>query len=754
MSCNDIPSLLDLQKAKLNADDFGRLMGTGTGTSTNGVTGQVRLTYNKVINDMNSEFDGMISDMNSEFDGQILNMGFTHIGTFASGATITNPRQTLLWDVADGGDGQEYGWSGSFPPAGKVVPPGSTPLTTGGIAVGSWISRFDPALRVQTREALRRSYAEAGYSVVGTFQAGFTLVNPNDVGIDETTGKGFTGPSGEVLPGTDPIGVGFVDRSGEVIRNQLSTSVLKLIGARFALRDVISLMDYATGDGVSDDIAAMDQAVAAAPNGAIIISPPGKTYAISRTWEVNKSNLKICLYGAKIVPIAGANREIAFNAVTIGTTSGAICEGVEFSAAEIDGATGGFDSGVRAQGVRRCYIRDNYIHDVGNPIANTKEAGFGIMSVGRSTSELNEDVFVTGNVIKNIGGKGNLAGDFVYISYTNGIIVDGNKGFSCPRMGISLTSYVTNAKIVNNYLSDINLAAIDLESNVKVNDLSQVYIAGNTLTRFGKKPSSGYVGGQFFGIDIHDTVNRVVIIGNIITDGDPDAIGNATTAIFGINNAKDVLISGNFITGVNKILTNLAGNAMRVLTITGNICYAKDSGIELAESPDASITGNRIVVSGNGYPIKISTSTLTPTIITGNRLKTGGVCAARINQSSLTTMTGNTLEVGTLAAPDADTVSMVRVRNSGAVTVHHTITDNTFIGNGSSTAIECARLTGAVQRIIARDNNFVAGITTKIVGMDSNAHADLGGVQVQAPNGSLWAIKVDNAGVVSATSIT
>ena len=112
MSCNDIPSLLDLQKAKLNADDFGRLMGTGTGTSTNGVTGQVRPTYNKVIADMNSEFDGMISDMNSEFDTNILNMGFTRIGTFSAGATITNPRQTLLWDIADGGDGQEYGWSG------------------------------------------------------------------------------------------------------------------------------------------------------------------------------------------------------------------------------------------------------------------------------------------------------------------------------------------------------------------------------------------------------------------------------------------------------------------------------------------------------------------------------------------------------------------------------------------------------------------------------------------------------------------
>ena len=64
-----------------------------------------------------------IHGMNSQFDSHILNMGFTRVGTFAAGATLTNPRQTLLWDIADGGDGQEYGWSGSFPLSGKVVPP-------------------------------------------------------------------------------------------------------------------------------------------------------------------------------------------------------------------------------------------------------------------------------------------------------------------------------------------------------------------------------------------------------------------------------------------------------------------------------------------------------------------------------------------------------------------------------------------------------------------------------------------------------
>lgn len=190
----------------------------------------------KTIHGMNSEFDGMIVGMNSEFDAKILNMGFTRVGTFLSGATLTNPRQTLLWDTADGGDGQEYGWSGTFP---KIVPPSSTPSSTGGIAVGAWMSRFDPALRVQTREALRRSYAEAGYNLVdGSFEAGGTLVNTNDVLLQERTGKGFTGPAGAVSAGTVPSGPNYTNRGDGTLRSDLANPNM---GAAMVARGVVTV---------------------------------------------------------------------------------------------------------------------------------------------------------------------------------------------------------------------------------------------------------------------------------------------------------------------------------------------------------------------------------------------------------------------------------------------------------------------------------------------------------------------------------
>lgn len=64
-------------------------------------------------------------------------------------------------------------------------------------------------LRAEVLESLRSSFAAQGYNVVGTFENGFTFVNANDVGIHEATGRGFSGPAGEVDKGTDPTAGGF-----------------------------------------------------------------------------------------------------------------------------------------------------------------------------------------------------------------------------------------------------------------------------------------------------------------------------------------------------------------------------------------------------------------------------------------------------------------------------------------------------------------------------------------------------------------
>lgn len=70
---------------------------------------------------------------------------------------------------------------------------------------------------LQMMELYRRSYAEAGYNLIdGSFEAGGTLVNANDVLLQGTTGKAFSGTAGSVVAGTDPLGPRFVDRSGDI----------------------------------------------------------------------------------------------------------------------------------------------------------------------------------------------------------------------------------------------------------------------------------------------------------------------------------------------------------------------------------------------------------------------------------------------------------------------------------------------------------------------------------------------------------
>ena len=95
----------------------------------------------------------------------------------------------------------------------------SNVLELGGVQVVPTSMTVDPYNG--TREALRRSYAEAGYNLVGgSFKVGFTFVNANDVALDVDTGKAFSGVAGTYPAETSTVG--FTDRSAEILRASLS----------------------------------------------------------------------------------------------------------------------------------------------------------------------------------------------------------------------------------------------------------------------------------------------------------------------------------------------------------------------------------------------------------------------------------------------------------------------------------------------------------------------------------------------------
>lgn len=83
--------------------------------------------------------------------------------------------------------------------------------------------------KANDRELWRRSLAETGLTLVdGSFEAGGTLVNANDVLLQESTGKAFSGPAGVVAAGTNPASGGFVDVSRYVLRGSASVSDFRL----------------------------------------------------------------------------------------------------------------------------------------------------------------------------------------------------------------------------------------------------------------------------------------------------------------------------------------------------------------------------------------------------------------------------------------------------------------------------------------------------------------------------------------------
>lgn len=149
---------------------------------------------------------------------------------------------------------------------------------------------------LQIMELYRRSYAEAGYNVVGTFQAGFTIVNANDVGIDLVTGKGFTGPAGTVAAETNPASGGFVDRSANIWMGASSVT-------NFGF----------DGEAIQSAIDATDIDVAAVKRGSIEFKAGGLTTLPSQI-EVFRKNILFSGNNAALA-WAGQNTEAMFHVV-------------------------------------------------------------------------------------------------------------------------------------------------------------------------------------------------------------------------------------------------------------------------------------------------------------------------------------------------------------------------------------------------------------------------------------------------------
>lgn len=102
------------------------------------VHSQQTTTKDRFGNDLKT-WRGIQDDANEA----ISQFGYITMDSFEDGNILTLPNQVLRHEAT----GEYYRWDGEFPVGGKVVPPGSTPESTGGIGKGTWVSVGDASLR-------------------------------------------------------------------------------------------------------------------------------------------------------------------------------------------------------------------------------------------------------------------------------------------------------------------------------------------------------------------------------------------------------------------------------------------------------------------------------------------------------------------------------------------------------------------------------------------------------------------------------
>lgn len=253
--------------------------------------------------------------------------GDAYVGTFEDGFTAITGNVAVSLSL-----GKAYRYTGA---ALVTVAKDSSP----NINWSELVVSIDSLL---VREALRRSYAEAGYNLVdGSFEAGGTVTTPSDVLLYEADSKAYSwdGALPKVVPvGSTPatsggIGAGaWVDRTDVTLRSDLaSKSGSGLVGYQPAgtgavattvqskLRETVSVTDfYANGvsgarvdpTGVIDSTAGIQAAIDAAfmLGGADVFFPAGnyKCGVLTMRQNVSLRGMGAIQGGASRITCTGA----------------------------------------------------------------------------------------------------------------------------------------------------------------------------------------------------------------------------------------------------------------------------------------------------------------------------------------------------------------------------------------------------------------------------------------------------------------
>ncbi|ELL4064113.1 hypothetical protein Q5V72_004685, partial [Escherichia coli] len=128
----------------------------------------------KYTDDLYAKFSTILSTIIETLENGLY--GYNTKKSFELGNTIIYLNDVLLWES----NGEYYRWDGPLP---KVVPPGSTPTTTGGVGPGAWRGVGDASLRSDLSDV------NSDVSIAGVSASQLVQNDIVDIGTQKIPGK-------------------------------------------------------------------------------------------------------------------------------------------------------------------------------------------------------------------------------------------------------------------------------------------------------------------------------------------------------------------------------------------------------------------------------------------------------------------------------------------------------------------------------------------------------------------------------------
>lgn len=454
------------------------------------------------------------------------------------------------------------------------------------------------------------------------------------------------------------------------------------------LAETVSVKDFgAVGDGVTDDTAAINAALAAShqkivfPSGNYLITAPLVTSSYQTLEGTGATIVMADTVFSNILNIANATKVTVDGLYLVGHNTG-----------------NSVDIAIQIVNSHEVTITNCLIKDIGQEAASPNEWGHGIEIDGSSTN-----VKIVNNKIQNIKGYGNVRGDGITVRTCSNVLIQGNTIDTCRRMQIAIIDNAVDIKIIGNDLINGYLTAIDVEPN-SIGTTGEIIISSNNIRNFGSKPAAT-IGIQYYGIDNHQNSREDITISNNIITAEN---AQAASCIYAQNGAKFTHIIGNTLKcdGFCNGIALSSGSGSVDTVISNNIIIEPETyGIQGYRNEGISITGNYLKSTNNtvshGIFLTSGYNDLYP-VIDGNTFDMVGTAIAAgiylqaanrftISDNRIFVSQGNGIEIySNYAATDAGTV------------VGNTCVDT---GTGATAYYFRAAGAGSLQNLMFRSNS-------------------------------------------------